>query len=175
MQNTNSPDRWIEEYSRFIFVSNTISNSPKITRAKFLGSNGLFCSISICKFGSFKNPFAKITSLFEFYFRSRRFIVLVQTRKVISMNYGSRTSRWEPWRRTRLDLIFSMRYIYINPNLNPLTKFTSSSRSTKLKDVLSWNISQMITKTIPISTRIGISYAMKRGIPLWILWKVNGN
>ena len=34
----------------------------------------------------------------------------------------------------RLDLIFSMRDIYINSNLNPLTKFTSSSRSTDFKD-----------------------------------------
>ena len=34
--------------------------------------------ISICKFGSFKNPFSTITSLSEFYFRFRRFILLVQ-------------------------------------------------------------------------------------------------
>ena len=33
----------------------------------------------------------------------------------------------------------------------------------------------MITKTVPISTRIVISNAMKWGIPLWIWWKVNGN
>ena len=66
----------------------------------------------------------------------------------------------------RLDLIFSMTDIYINSNLNPLTKFTSSIRSTKFKDILPWNISQMITKTVPISTRIVISYAMKQGIPL---------
>ena len=63
----------------------------------------------------------------------------------------------------RLDLIFSMRDIYINSNLNPLTKFTSSSRSTEFKDALPWNISQMITKTISISSRIAISNVMKRG------------
>ena len=57
-----------------------------------------------------------------------------------------------------------MRDIYINSNLNPLTKFTSSSRSTEFKDILPWNISQMITKTIPISTRIVISHVMKRAI-----------
>ena len=28
-------------YSRFTFVENTISNSPKVLRAKFLGSDGL--------------------------------------------------------------------------------------------------------------------------------------
>ena len=75
----------------------------------------------------------------------------------------------------RIDLIFSMRDIHINSNLNPLTKFTSSSISTKLKDIVPWNISLMITKTIPISTRIAISYAMKWGILLRISWKVNGN
>ena len=48
----------------------------------------------------------------------------------------------------------------------PILKFTSSSRSTEFKDILPWNISQMITKTVPISTRIVISYALKRFIPL---------
>ena len=51
-----------------------------------------FCFSSICKFGSFKNPFGMITSLSELYFRFRRFILLVQMKKVISMNYGSGTS-----------------------------------------------------------------------------------
>ena len=91
------------------------------------------------------------------------------------MNYGSRTSSWKPWRWMRLDLIFSMRDIYINSNLNPLTKFTSSSRSTEFKDILPWNISQMITKTIPVRTRIVKTYAMKQGITFWVWQKVNGN
>ena len=69
-------------------------------------------------------------------------------KKVISMNYDSSTSSWKPWRWRRLGLILKMRDIYINSNLNPLTKFTSRSRSTELKDVLPWNIFQ-ITKTIP--------------------------
>ena len=68
-------------YSRFTFAENTISNSPKVLRAKFLGSDGLFCFSSICKFGSFKNPFATITSLSELYFKFRRFILLVQMKK----------------------------------------------------------------------------------------------
>ena len=78
-------------YSRFNFVENTISNSPKVIRATFLGSNALFCVISICTFGSL-NPFATITSLRELCFRNRRLILLVQIKKVISMNYGSLTS-----------------------------------------------------------------------------------
>ena len=44
-------------------------------------SNWIFCFISICKFGSFKNPFATITSLSEFYFWIRRFILLVKWKK----------------------------------------------------------------------------------------------
>ena len=58
-----------------------------------------------------------------------------------------------------------MRDIYINSNLNPLTKFTSS-RSTTFRDILPYNISQMIAKTILINTRIVISYVMKRDILL---------
>ena len=56
-------------YNRFTFVENTISNSPKVPRAKFLESDALFCFSSICKFGIFKNPSVMITSLSELYFR----------------------------------------------------------------------------------------------------------
>ena len=107
-------------------------------------------------------------------FAFRRFILLLQ-KKMISMNYGCSTSCWKPSRWVRLGPITSMRDIYNNPSLDPLTKFTSSSRSTEFKDILSWKISQMITNTIPINTIIVISNAMKLGIPLWIWWKVNGN
>ena len=64
----------------------------KSREPSFLGSDRLFCFSSICKFGSFKKPFATITNLPELYFRFRRFILFVQTKKVISMNYGSSTS-----------------------------------------------------------------------------------
>ena len=37
--------------------------------------------ISICKFGSFKNPFEMITSLSKLYFKFIRFILLVQIKK----------------------------------------------------------------------------------------------
>ena len=121
--------------SRFTFAENTIGNSPKVPRTKFLGSDGLLCFLSICKFGSFKNPF--------------------------SMNFDSSTSSWKQWRWVRIDLILSMRDIYINSNLSPLTKLTSSRRNTEFKDILPCKISQMITKTVLISTRIVLSYAMK--------------
>ena len=146
-----------------------------MSRAKFLGNNGLFCYVSICKFGSLKNPFVMITNLSELCFRFRRFIFLMQTKKVISMNYSSSASSWKPLEWVRLDLIFCMRDIYIISNLKPLIKLTGSSRRSKLKDILSWSISQIITKIITISTKIFISYVMKRGILFWISWKVNGN
>ena len=131
------PVEW-RRYSIFSFVESTSSNPSKVPRAKFLVSDGLFCFIRICKFGSFKNPFATITGLSELYLRIKRFFSLVQTKKVISMNYGSSTSSWKLWRWMRLDLIHMLRDIFINFNLNPLTKFISSSRSTNLKkDILS--------------------------------------
>ena len=142
-------------------------------KARFLGSNRCFCITSICEFGSFKNLFTTLTSLSELYLGFRRFL-LVQT-KVICMNYGSSRSCWKPWRWLRFDLIITMRDMYINPDLNPLTKFTISSRSTEFKNILPWNISLMITKTIPISTRIVISHMMKEGILFWVYWKINGN
>ena len=45
------------------------------------------CFFSICKFSSFNKAFARITSLSELPFRFRRFILLVQMKKMISMNY----------------------------------------------------------------------------------------
>ena len=58
-----------------------------------------------------------------------------------------------------------MRDIYISSNLDQLTKFATSSRSTKFKDILPRNISQMITKTLPIIMRIVVTSAMKRMSP----------
>ena len=91
------------------------------------------------------------------------------------MNYGNSISSWKPWRWVRLGLILMMSDTYINCSLNPLTKFTSSNRSTEFKDIMPWNISQMIMKTIPITIRIVISYVIKPGIPLWVWQKVNGH
>ena len=62
-----------EHYKQF-------SKSPK---SQVSGSDVLFCFISISKFGSFKNLFAMIASLSKRYFTFRRFILLVQMKKVI--------------------------------------------------------------------------------------------
>ena len=136
-----------------------MSNSPKVTRAKILGSDWLFCFISICRFG---------INLSKLYFRFKRFILLVQSRKVIFMSYEGSINSWKPWIWVKLDFIFKMRDIYINSNLNPLTKFPTSNRSTDFKDILPWNISQINTKTTSISTTIVISYPMKQGFLFWV-------
>ena len=111
----------------------------------------------------------------ELYFWLRTFIILVQTKKVLSMNYGSSTSSWKPCRSKRLNLIIPMRNININSNLNSLIKFTSSRGTTEFKDILPRGISQMIMKSVPINTRIVTGNAMKIGILLWIWWKFKGN
>ena len=161
MQETTLPVLRIEEVT---FVGKTISNSQKVLRAKFLGSDGLFCFSSICKFGSFKNPFATIAACLNFALDSEDLFCFEQAKKEISMNYDSSTSCWKPWRWVRFHLILTMRNIYIISNQKPLRKLTSSIRSTEFKDILPWDISQMIIKNIPISMRIIISHAMKRDI-----------
>ena len=71
-------------------LNNTISNS------QVSGKSSALCFISIWKFGWLKNPSAKITNLSELYFRFR-FILLVQKKKVISMNYGSTSTYGGEW------------------------------------------------------------------------------
>ena len=115
--------------------------------------------------------FAMIASLPELYFRLRWFILLEQMKIVISMKFGSSTSSWKSWRWMTLHSIFILRDIYFSSNLNSLTKSTSSSGSTELKDILPWDLSQMIMKTIPISTRVVVSYMMKWGHPALSLSK----
>ena len=65
----------------------------------------------------------------------------VQAKKVISMNYGCSTNSWKPWRCVRLDLILTMRVIYINCKLSPLTKVTNNSKRTQFKGILPWKFS----------------------------------
>ena len=83
---------------------------------------------------------------------------LFQTKKVISMNYDSSTSRWKLWRWVKFGRVFPMSEIYIKSKLKLLTKFPSnSSWSAKVKD--------------PIST----SYSDETGHPFWVWEIVNGN
>ena len=54
---------------------------PKSQESKFLENDRLFCFISRCTSGSFKNSSATITSLSKRYLRFRRFILFIQTKK----------------------------------------------------------------------------------------------
>ena len=174
MQNKRLLSHWVEELKHIYLYIYLLAILKSPERAKFLGNHRLFCFISICNFGSFKNLFAMIISLCELYFWFRKFALLLET-KVISMSYRRRKSNWKPWRGERFYFIFTMKDIHINSNSNQFTKFTSSRRCTKFKDILTWNITQMIMKTVPISIRIAISYAMKWGIIFWVWQKVNEN
>ena len=117
----------------------------------------------------------RVNSCLNFPLDSEDLFCWYKQKKVISMNSGSSSSSWKLWRWVRLDLILMMMDIYINSNLNPLTKFISRFRRTKLKNIFPWHISQMIKKTIPISMRIVISYMMKQAILFWVWRKVNEN
>ena len=119
-------------YSRFTFVENTTSNTLKVLRAKYLGSDGRFCFSSMLgKFGSFKNLFTTITSLSELYFRFRRFILLVKTKK---------SDFYELWQQHKQLKTMGMSEDWPNTfnegsihklQHEPHIKFTSSSRSTE--------------------------------------------
>ena len=88
MQKTTPPAVGQRRYSRFTFVENAISNSPKFLRTRFLGSSGIFCFISICKFGSFKNPFTTNTSLSE-----------LQIQKIYPFGTNKKSDFYELWQQ----------------------------------------------------------------------------
>ena len=90
-----------------------------------------------------------------------------------SVGTNEKSDFYELWQQHKQPK--TMRDIYISSNLNLRIKFTSRSRSTEFKDILPLNLSQMITKTVPISTSIDISYPMKQGILFWACWKVIRN
>ena len=83
--------KW-KRYSWYTLAANTIINSPKVARAKFLGSDRCCCCISISKFGTFKNPFGIIFSVSDIYFRCWGFILVVQIKQLIFVRYGNSTS-----------------------------------------------------------------------------------
>ena len=137
-------------FSRLTFVQNNISNSRKFMRAWFLGKDRL-CSIS--KFGSIKNP---LISLYM-----QKIYSVVQKKEVITMSHGSSTSCWKAaenhgheWR-----LAWYLWWGYMH-QVQPETihKINCQQKKSKFKDIFPWNISQMITKTILIITRIVIRW-----------------
>ena len=71
----------------------------------------------------------------------------------------------KPWKWMRLHMIYTMRKIYIYSSRETLTKPSCNCRSTEFKNIIPWNISKMITKTITIHTRIVISCKMRSSNP----------
>ena len=71
----------------------------------------------------------QLLACLNFTLHSENFFCWYKRKKKISMNYGSSTGSWKSWSWVRLDLIVTMQVIYINSNLNPLTKFIISNRS----------------------------------------------
>ena len=69
---------------------------------------------------------------------------------MISLSYGSSKSCKKPWRWMKPGLIFTMRGIYTNPNLDLLLKGSSnnsnSSRSMKTEDTIPWKICEIFAK-----------------------------
>ena len=171
MQKTTPLGCWIEKCSKSTFLRTLLAIHEKSWEPSFGKKMDSFVLLVYASFTASRTFLQQLLACLNF--RIRRFMILLQTKKVISMNYDSSRSSWKPWWWVRLDLIFPMRDIYINSNLN--TEFTKNSRSTKFKYIHPWNISQMITRNIPISTRIVISYAIKWDTSLGIWWKVNGN
>ena len=85
--------------------------------------------ISINKFGSFKNPFATITSLSKLHFKCTRFILLV---KII---FTDSNELWQqkPLKWLRYDLMYKMKDIYINSHRNQLLNSAVVTATPSLK------------------------------------------
>ena len=138
--------------------------------ATFLGSDTLFCFISMREFESFKNPFAIITDLSEFHVRCRKSVLLIHTKKVVSMSYCNKTIYWKPWRWMTW---YSRWGIY-----SPILTWTHLQNSAAATEAPSLKISSHVTsvkKSIPIHTRTVTTWAMKRVIPFWVWNKVSWN
>ena len=112
--------------------------------------------------------------LSELYFGFRRFILLVPKKK--------KKDFYEIWQqhdllktmeRMRFDLILVIRDKYINFDLNPLTKFTSSNKSTEFQ--IPSHGASLKWSWRPSQSAQGLSYAIKWGILFWVYWKINGD
>ena len=77
----------------------------------------------------------------------------------------------------KYELIFVMSDRYITSSQNPLIKLSTSSKSTKSKDILPRNILQLITKIVPISRKKMHKLCIEKRHPLpsgaWR--KISGN
>ena len=82
---------------------------------------------------------------------------------MVYISYDSSTNSWKPWRLMRIYI----RDLCINSTMDPLTKFSTNNRITKVEDILSQNISQAITRTNLFSTVNGNSGTTMIRISQW--------
>ena len=157
----------MEEIKQIYFWWKNYRQFAKSPESQVSGKWWTLLFISICKFASFKKPFSSITGLSEFYFRFRRFILLVNT------------IRWQQHKQVKIIEISeawpdTFDKGYTLPTWTHSQNSLAAAEAPSLK-ISSHGTSHMIEKTDPISTKMVISNAMKLGIPLWIWWNDNGN
>ena len=93
-------------YSRFIFVENTIDNSPKITTAKFLGRMDSFVLLAYESLATLRTLLQWLLACLNFTLELEDLSFWYKQKKLISMDYGHSTISWKTWRWMRFDLIF---------------------------------------------------------------------
>ena len=106
MQKT-TPDCWIDKYSKFTFVENTISRSPKFSRANFLGSDSSVLLVYAVLETS-RTFFQRLLACLNFNLGSEGLLCLYKGKKWFLWT-GSITSSWKPWRLMRIELILTLR------------------------------------------------------------------
>ena len=74
---------------------------------------------------------------------SGHYLVPTVLKSCISHWLWQKRKELRPWKWMRLHLIYNMRNIYINSNLETLTQFSSSCRSTEFKNIIPWTTSKM--------------------------------
>ena len=87
----------------------------------------------------------------------------MQTLLYYSLGESKNSDFYELWQQHKQLKIMEMSEAWpdIYEDEYILIRFFSSSGSTKFKNILPWNISQIIMKAIQGSTRINISYVIK--------------
>ena len=76
----NSTSMYESSGSHFFKTTTEIQSKPDaFDNSRFVMT--FLTVLVVCKFGSFKNPFAMVTVPSKFYFRFRRFVLLIQTKK----------------------------------------------------------------------------------------------
>ena len=145
---------------------------PKASRITFLGSDGLLIVLVVC---------ASLAA-------SRT--LLQQLVASVNFTLDSDLFCWYKWKNW---FLWFMAAVQAGKNLGGLTQYLwwgmytsipnwthpqnslAAAKALEFKDILPWNIFEMIMKTAPISTSIVTSYAVNWGISFWVCWKVNGN